>query len=456
MADVSQAGGPLGKIRALRLRVYRFVKRKAQSFFGLTTRGADTEFSNLDLDAEVIVYFPDDTARLYQMEQWLPVFDELNRHHKVMIIARNINSFRALRNLTQLSTIFLRRLRDLNEVLEHNNFKVALYVNNSSLNFHCLMFSTLLHMHLNHGESDKVSMASNQAKAYDRVLVAGQAAIDRYVNNLIELDTRKLVTVGRPQLDVKHPRVLRKSSRPTVLYAPTWEGEREAMNYTSIDVFGASIVEQLLASGEFRLVYKPHPRVTDVNATTGAGHTAILAAIEAAQQREPEIGHLVEMKANIQALFDDCAAMISDVSSVGLDFLYQATGKPLFLTDRRNDMERLLEAAPVAAGSYIVNASTADDIVSNLRAALAADEKRDDRERMRRYYFGDIARGDSTKRFLESVDEAIAVRDAAMDQRRRHAPATAHHEAAVHNVPDVPDDPPPAVSDADPSTAATA
>ena len=455
MADASQGGrSPLTAARNFKLRVYRFVKRKSQRYFGFTTRGPDTEFANLDLNAEVIVYFPDDTSRMYQMEQWLPVFEELNRHRKVMIIARNINSYRTLRTITQLSTIYLRRLRDLNEVLEHNNFKLALYVNNSSLNFHCLMFSTLLHMHLNHGESDKVSMASNQAKAYDRVLVAGQAAVDRYVNNLIELDTRKLITVGRPQLDVTYPKVLRKSDRPTILYAPTWEGEREAMNYTSIDVYGVRIIQQLLETGKYRIVYKPHPRAADINATTAAGHAAIIAAIEAAQEREPGVGHAVEMSAPIQGLFDHCAAMISDVSSVGLDFLYLATDQPLFLTDRRDDPERLLEAAPIAAGSYIIDSTSVKSLTTLMEAALTSDEKREDRLRMRQYYFGNVARGTSTQRFLEAVEEAITTRDEAMSERRRHAPATAAHEAQEHNVPG-PDDPAPDAG-ADSTTVATA
>ncbi len=59
-----------------------------------------------------------------------------------------------------------------------------------------------MHIHVNHGESDKVSMVSNQAKAYDKVFVAGEAAVRRHRAALVDFDESTLVRVGRPQLDL--------------------------------------------------------------------------------------------------------------------------------------------------------------------------------------------------------------------------------------------------------------
>ena len=53
------------------------------------------------------------------------------------------------------------------------DFKVGIYVNNSNRNFQSLNNPRMLHVHVNHGESDKLSSFSNQVKAYDRVFVAG-------------------------------------------------------------------------------------------------------------------------------------------------------------------------------------------------------------------------------------------------------------------------------------------
>ena len=108
----------------------------------------------------------------------------------------------------------------------------------------------MVHVHINHGESDKLSMVSNQAKAYDKVFVAGDAAIERHRRALIDFDESALVKVGRPQLDIDRLAELEPSSARTIMYAPTWEGENESNNYTSVDLFGPQIVEAALRSPE--------------------------------------------------------------------------------------------------------------------------------------------------------------------------------------------------------------
>ena len=73
-----------------------------------------------------------------------------------------------------------RRLNDLTALYAGADLKCAVYVNNGVSNFQSLAAPTMLHVHVNHGESDKLSMVSNQAKAYDRVFVAGEAAVRRH------------------------------------------------------------------------------------------------------------------------------------------------------------------------------------------------------------------------------------------------------------------------------------
>ena len=408
--------GPKG-VRKLRVAAYRWVRRRAASRLNLAPAarqgGSNTGFSKVPIDAEIVVHFGDDASRIYQLEQWLPVFEALNERHKVLIVARNERTFELLRS-RPLPVVYLRRLRELSELFAMNPFKVVLYVNNSALNFSSLLFQDVMHVHLNHGESDKI--ATNQAKAYDRVLVAGQAAVDRYNAKLLEFHGRNLVVVGRPQLDVDYGRPLGPSPRPTVLYAPTWGGGRDEMNYSSVDVYGARIVSGLLAGQKYRVVYKPHPRVPG-DANTAQAHAEIVAAIEQAQTADPAGGHVVEVSAPIISLFADCDTMISDVSSVGMDFLYLATAKPMFLADRLSNAKSLGTRTRMAACSVIVNDSNVDTIAAMVAEALATDAHRDARERMRRYYFDDIEPGESTVRFLEAIDEVVAARDAAVAAR---------------------------------------
>src|SRR5262249_50808250 len=139
--------------------------------------------------------------------------------------------------------------------------QVALYFNNSPTNFDSHLEPRMLHVHIGHGESDKPSMASNNAKAYDRIFVAGQAAVHRYEHGLLEFDIDRLGRDRRPQPDGRHLSALAPSGRRTVLYAPTFEGDADYNNYSSVDRFGPEIVTRALAVPDVRVVYKPHPRI---------------------------------------------------------------------------------------------------------------------------------------------------------------------------------------------------
>jgi CDP-glycerol glycerophosphotransferase (TagB/SpsB family) len=215
-----------------------------------------------------------------------------------------------------------------------------------------------------------------------------------------------------------------------VLYAPTWEGESEANNYTSVDVYGPAIVAAVLAMPSSRLIYKPHPRVPDSdNPPVAAGHTEIMEQIDSAARSDPTAGHLVQLEGDVLAVIPRCDIVITDVSSVGLDFLYLKTENPLFITDRRTDRTLLEREAPVSRCSYVIDQTTIGELATALPAPLTDDSLREERQRMRRFYFGDGEPGDSTERFIAAVDELVKERDAlvarrlAMGQIHSYAPS---------------------------------
>jgi CDP-Glycerol:Poly(glycerophosphate) glycerophosphotransferase len=360
---------------------------------------------------EVVVYFADDPRRLYQLRQWLPVFELLDRAHPVLVVTRHPQTYAEVGRLTRLPRVCVPKLAELVQLYGDGDLKAAIYVNNSVLNFQSLAATRMVHIYVNHGESDKVCMASNQAKAYDRVLVAGEAALRRYREALIEFDERRFVPVGRPQLDLRPEPVLPPTARRTVLYAPTWEGENAENNFTSVDAHGPDIAAAALALPDVRVVYKPHPRgASSKDPGMAAAHRRIVGLVEDAARREPAAGHRVLINADILAVFRGCSVLITDVSSVGLDFLYLHVDKPLFVADRRNDRARLNAEAPVSRCADVVDAATVGSLTGTLAERLARDAYRVEREAMRRYYFCDPAPGESTKRFLEAVEEALAAR----------------------------------------------
>lgn len=374
------------------------------------SKAAGHEISGVRVPAEVIVYFGDSESKVYQLQQWLPVLERMAETTEVMLVFRKVAALRSVAKMTHLPAIFVRRFDDLMGLYDENDYRLCLYVNNGVNNFQSLNHSRMVHVHINHGESDKISMVSNQVKAYDRVLIAGPAALERHRKVLVDFDEAKLIQTGRPQLDIRFQSEISVSGRRTVMYAPTWSGENDANNYTSVDLFGELIIDSLLAMGDTRIIYKPHPRV----ASSAAGdiltaHERIVEKLEADSLERPE-PHEIKLDGNILAMFDAADAVVTDISSVGLDFLYLHPEKPLVLTDRRNDPELLAESAPVSRGCTVINSSNADRMVSVLREAVVDDSQGGERAQMRSFYFGAIEAGTSTEQFLVTIRSLIAER----------------------------------------------
>jgi len=373
----------------------------------------------------VLAYFGDDPDHVYQLVQWLPVLELLDAHERVGIVLRDADTATIVREQTALPVLVATEFPALRSLYAELDAKVALYCNNSLRNFHSLLEPRMLHAHINHGESDKQSMASNNAKSYDRVFVAGEAAVQRHATGLLEFDLDKLVRIGRPQLDLHREPVLAPSARRTVLYAPTWEGDADYNNYSSVDTIGPEIVARVLAVPDVRLVYKPHPRVaTSDDRGIRSAHHRIAELVARAAARDRAAGHLSLTDADILAVMPDCDAMITDVSSVGLDWLYLRTERPLLIADRHDDPERLRLAAPVSRSADIIDSSSVHGLTELLTARLEQDELHLARIAMRHHYFDDVKVGDSTARFLDAVAELVTLRDTVLQGWSEQAIAT--------------------------------
>jgi len=357
-------------------------------------------------DLPVLAYFGDDPSRAYQLAQWLPVLEQLDAVQPVGIVLRRPDTAAVVAPTTRLPLLLAEEFAELRALYGGLDAKVVLYCNNSPRNFESLLESRALHVHVNHGESDKQSMASNNAKAYDRVFVAGEAAVQRLTTGLLEYDASRLVRVGRPQLDLRREPALEPSARRMVLYAPTWQGDADYNNYSSLDVLGTEIVRQLLAVPDVRVVYKPHPQVSfGDDAAVAAAHAEVLALLSGSGD------HLALEDADILAVLPACDAMVTDVSSVGLDWLYLRTDCPLFIADRHDDPERLRLDAPVSRAADVVDSSSVHGLAGLVESRLAHDELRLARAAMRHHYFDDVKVGDSTLRFIAEVRELAAHRD---------------------------------------------
>ena len=323
-------------------------------------------------------------------------------------MVRKISVYLELIKLTKLPVVYVPTFTDLMELYRVSPLKAVMYVNNGMGNFQSLTVASLAHIHVNHGESDKICMVSNQVKAYDRVFVAGEAAVRRHRAALAEFNEQVLVRVGRPQLDLSPESALLDSSLKTILYAPTWAGEDEANNYTSMEYLAPLIIDAALKQPNSRVVYKPHPRIAgSANESIRKNHKYILRAIKKANSKHALPVHLIQETGDILATFPNVDVLISDVSSIALDFLYLKTEKPIILTDRRNNLTQLKIDSPLSTATQVLTKENINDAERLIAQALSEDAFLDERIALREFYFDNVQAGESAPRFFAAMRQAI-------------------------------------------------
>lgn len=318
-------------------------------------------------DPEGVVYFSaPNRASVYQVAQWLPLLESSGR--RFVVVTRERNLVGALAARCESPVVYVQKLTDLERVAGPSA-RAVFYVNSGMKNMHMLRLAKFTHVQLLHGESDKGASANKSAASYDKLFVAGQLAIDRYRDAGIELADDRFVVVGRPMIDGLVGRRDEYVDRPCVLYAPTWEGFDAAASSCSVLPLGEAVVERLLAlDPPVRVWFKPHPLTGSSQPEYGAARARIEQLVEAAAVRDPGAGHcVVTSDVPINDAFDESDLLISDVSSVIVDYL--ATGKPMVVCDVEGLGESgMHERYPTSGGASIIG--DADQLGPIVDAAL--------------------------------------------------------------------------------------
>ena len=368
---------------------------------------------------EAIVYFADDPINLYQMRQWEEPLARLAANHPIAVVARSPRTARLLRHESALPVAFLPQMGDVENWIATQRVSAVFYVNQNVRNFQMLRHREPVHVFLSHGESEKDYMASNQLKGYDLAFIAGDAARARIAERLFDYDVAtRTVEIGRPQVDVEHVApALPADGRTVVLYAPTWEGDRPSMTYSSLVSHAPAMLEALVASGKHRVIYRPHPRTGVSDRAYGAAHAAAVALLTKANADDPRAAHVIDTEGAFGWHLQAADAAVADISAVAFDWL--ATGKPLVLT---------LPASPDAAvdgdgiAGVLVTLSAAD-AGSILEALNSSDDAEHHAARgaLISHYFGDVTPGSSMSRWLAAASGVIT-RRAEQIASREHLP----------------------------------
>ena len=350
------------------------------------------------------VYFADGRVNLYQLRQWYRPLAELAKRHPVLILSRASGSALALLDESPLPVAYVRRVTDLEQVIHDQDLHIVFYVNQNAKNFQMMRYGRRWHVFINHGESDKMYMTTNQFKAYDYAFIAGDAARARLEKVLWDYDfDKRAIPIGRPQADhyldgAALPYT--PDDREVVLYAPTWEGDRDAAAYGSIASHGVALVRGLLATGRHRVIYRPHPRSGVVDPVYRAANREIIAAIAAANSVDPGAQHVYDDGPSLGWQLAAADVAIVDISAMVYDRL--AADRPLMIT-RPADPEALIDTHGYLSACEWLDAADAGAVVGETDRVLGDAGAVARLEQWVTHYFGDTTPGAATGRFRDAV-----------------------------------------------------
>ncbi|MCW2829468.1 MAG: glycosyl transferase [Aeromicrobium sp.] len=390
----------VGAVQRLRTWAIGRLRRSRLLPVGMPDKLTDESRLGTPFSQQIMLYFPTMRDSLYQLRPWFHALTALDAAHPVVCVFKDSRTARVVREATGLDCVTLARYGQLDDILSRSEVKLALYVNHDPINFESLRFTSMVHVYLGHGDSDKGVSVSNQVKAYDFCFLAGQAALDRTAAAvMLYAAVERSVLIGQPQLDGVVPVTPARSAdgRSTVLYAPTWEASQPSVSYGSLETHGAALVSAL--KDAYRVVYRPHP----LNGVIRPEYAAADADVRALADR-------VDTDVPIEQSFADADLLVTDVSAVTLSWL--PTGKPLLVTTPPVPCppSPLMDVVPLIAPG--------DDVAAVVAHHLASDPSKPARDALVAHYLGDPTPGVATGRFIAACEDAMHARDRAWAERR--------------------------------------
>ena len=275
----------------------------------------------------------------------------------------------------------------------------VLYVTTRAENFVMTTDSSLAHVWIGHGESEKGTSGPKAGGLYDSVVTARYSALRRFPPYVWPWVAHGILAIGAPIVEgvVKDPR---RGPQPirTILYAPTFEGYADRLNYSSLPQVVPLLVAAMPALHErgITVIVRPHP-ATGIRLPA---YRDLVAALHEAGVR----------KAGAKpADFAAADLLISDVSGVTSEYLF--TEKPQALAVTEDIHGRMQRGKDPFAGypwayKWDVSHQGVLDLIDGLEAS---DPLCVVREKMSREMF----------RGHQSLDEAAETFDAALAAVRR-------------------------------------
>ena len=209
-----------------------------------------------------------------------------------------------------------------------------------------------------------------------------------------------------------------------MLYAPTWEGNFDGVDYSSVAPMGERIIDTLLASDvPVRVLFKAHPATGTRLPGAAAAREAIEHRLRASGGRHEVVGTAPDA---LYTAFNEADLLIADISSVVADFL--ASRKPYLVTNPRDlDVGEYHRDFPSTAAAGLISRDCSN-LASALADAVGADTNRDRREELATYFLGAPV-ADPIEHFAVEVDRACERADEALERSALRAQENATEES---------------------------
>jgi CDP-Glycerol:Poly(glycerophosphate) glycerophosphotransferase len=335
---------------------------------------------------------------------WAPYLERTG--HPFTVVTTDVVAFRRVSEMYTMPVIYAptggrRAIR----ALMPKTVRAALYVYNGN-NSEFIKVRRVKHIWLHHGDSDKEACFRQKSAAYDVLVVAGQAAIDRYAAHGVHIPQEKFKILGRPQIEDIETVTASISTvdQPVVLYAPTWYAADRKDNHSSLPI-GTAIVAALLARNA-TVIFRPHParrRLPESAAAIAAIHKLLRADAKATSR--PHRWGAAASDPKFAELANAADAMVADVSGVVTDFMQSLKPFAMIATGDETDIFRV--RFPSSHSAYVIewDLSTLDGA---LDAMLGDDPLAPTRVERRGYYLGGYENGESARAFVRYLRSLAA------------------------------------------------
>jgi xanthosine utilization system XapX-like protein len=350
-----------------------------------------------ELSPTVVMYFSSPASGSYALRVWLETLRALEE--RVVVFLREFHHLEAL-DLAGLPVVVLPKAQDV-EAAQVPSMKVVLYSTNVVKNNHMIRLPGLRHAFIGHGDSDKAGSFSPVTRVYDEIWVAGEAGLERYLAAGEGVRPEQVRMVSRPQLAGLYdptPTQEGPATMPTVLYAPTWEGFYDQSDYCSVVSPGLEAVTAMVASGRFRVLFKPHP-------ASGGRRRDVAGAVQEIERMLLSGPHqrLAEAPEALYEAMRVSDVLISDVSSVLSDWL--ACRRPYLVTNpQRLAPTELHERFPTTQGGAVLDPE--GDVLGLLDEALGSDRLAPRRSQLAHHLIGP-PRQDPLQDFVDEVSAFV-------------------------------------------------